>query len=56
VETELAYDRLQGLPGDRIKSQSPMNRVAQPEEVAQATLLMAAANTYQWCFISQIIY
>jgi len=46
VETELAHDRLQGLPGDRIKSQSPMNRVAQPEEVAQATLLMAAANTW----------
>ncbi len=46
VETELAHDRLQGLPGDRIKNQSPMNRVAQPEEVAQATLLMAAANTW----------
>ena len=46
VATELAHDRLQGLPGDRIKSQSPMNRVALPEEVAQATLLMAAANTW----------
>jgi len=36
VETEMAYDRLQGEPGDRIKSQSPMNRVAQPAEVAQS--------------------
>jgi len=46
VETEMAHDRLQGTPGDMIKSQSPMNRVAQPEEVAQAVLLMAASN--QW--------
>jgi len=46
VETEMAHDRLQGIPGDRIKGQSPMNRVAQPEEVAQSVLLMAAANNW----------
>jgi len=46
VETEMAHDRLQGEPGDRIKSQSPMNRVAQPAEVAQSVLLMAAANDW----------
>ena len=46
VETEMAHDRLQGIPGEKIKSQSPMNRVAQPAEVAQAALLMASAN--QW--------
>lgn len=46
VETEMAHDRLQGIPGDQIKSQSPMNRVAQPAEVAQSVLLMAAANDW----------
>lgn len=46
VETDMAYDRLQGIPGDKIRSQSPMKRVAQPEEVAQAVLLMAAANDW----------
>lgn len=46
VETEMAYDRLQGEPGNKIKSQSPMNRVAKPVEVAEAVLLMAASN--QW--------
>ena len=46
VETDMAYDRLQGESGIRIKSQSPMNRVARPEEVAQAVYLMACSN--QW--------
>ena len=46
VETDMAYDRLQGEPGQRIKAQSPMNRVAKPEEVAQAVYLMACSN--QW--------
>lgn len=46
VETDMAFDRLHGASGDQIRSQSPMNRVATPEEVAQATLLMAQAN--QW--------
>lgn len=46
VATEMAYDRLQGASGAAIKSQSPMNRVATPEEVAQAVLLMASSN--QW--------
>lgn len=46
VETDMAYDRLQGESGKQIKAQSPMNRVAKPEEVAQAVGLMASAN--QW--------
>lgn len=46
VETEMAFDRLQGSSGEKIKAQSPMNRVATPQEVAQAVLLMATAN--QW--------
>jgi len=46
VETEMARDRLLGEPGDKIRNQSPMNRVAQPSEVAQAVLLMSAANEW----------
>ena len=46
VETDMAYDRLQGASGKSIKSQSPMNRVASTEEVAQAVLLMAQANMW----------
>ncbi len=46
VNTEMAFDRLQGESGRNIKAQSPMNRVADPQEVAQAVLLMAEAN--QW--------
>ncbi len=46
VETDMAYSRLQGASGEIIKAQSPMNRVATPEEVAQAVYLMARAN--QW--------
>ena len=46
VETDMAAERLKGAPGDAIKAQSPMNRVAKPEEVAQAVILMAQSN--QW--------
>ncbi len=46
VETDMSRPRLQGEVGAAIKNQSPMNRVAQPEEVAQAVLLMAQSN--QW--------
>ena len=46
VETDMSRPRLQGEVGASIKNQSPMNRVAQPEEVAQAVLLMAQSN--QW--------
>ena len=46
VETDMSRPRLQGAVGESIKGQSPMNRVAKPEEVAQAVLLMAQSN--QW--------
>ncbi len=46
VETDMSRPRLQGAVGEAIKAQSPMNRVAKPEEVAQAVLLMAQSN--QW--------
>ena len=43
VETDMAKERLEGPRGDGIRSQSPMNRVAQPEEVAKAVILMASS-------------
>ena len=46
VETDMSRPRLQGAVGEAIKGQSPMNRVAKPEEIAQAVLLMAQSN--QW--------
>lgn len=46
VETDMAFERLKGESGKMIRSQSPMNRVARPSEVAQAVFLMAQCN--QW--------
>lgn len=43
VETDMAKPRLLGATGEAIKSQSPLHRVAQPGEVAQAVVLMAAS-------------
>lgn len=43
VETDMAKERLEGPRGDGIRGQSPMNRVAKPEEVAQAVILMASS-------------
>jgi 3-oxoacyl-[acyl-carrier protein] reductase len=42
VETEMAEESLQGESGDMIKKQSPFNRVAQPEEVAQLVAVYAS--------------
>jgi len=41
VETDLVKDVLEGPQGQLIKSQSPMNRVARPDEVAHAILFFA---------------
>ncbi len=41
VQTDLAAARLAGPEGDAIRAQSPLNRVAQPEEVARAVVLLA---------------
>jgi len=43
VETDMAKDRLEGASGQMIRNQSPMKRVATPEEVAEATYLMACS-------------
>jgi NAD(P)-dependent dehydrogenase (short-subunit alcohol dehydrogenase family) len=41
VQTDLAAVRLAGPDGDAIRAQSPLNRVAQPEEVARTVLFLA---------------
>lgn len=42
VDTEMAARYLDGPLGDEIRNQSPLGRVARPEEVAQAVLFLAA--------------
>ena len=42
VDTDLASRVLDGPTGDEIRSQSPLGRVATPEEVAFAVLFLAA--------------
>lgn len=43
VETDMASECLKGQQGHEIRQQSPLNRVAQPEEIAH-TILMTASN------------
>jgi len=45
VETDMAADFLSGPGGDSIRNQSPLGRVARPEEVAQAALFLAAEGS-----------
>lgn len=42
VETDMAAPFLEGPGGEAIRNQSPLGRVARPEEVAQAVLFLAA--------------
>jgi NAD(P)-dependent dehydrogenase (short-subunit alcohol dehydrogenase family) len=42
VDTDLARDRLAGPDGDAIRAQSPLGRVARPEEVAHAVVFLAS--------------
>lgn len=44
VETDMARESLQGDAGDRIRAQSPMNRVGLPEEVAEAVCFLATTD------------
>ncbi|MEL6123358.1 MAG: SDR family oxidoreductase [Bacteroidota bacterium] len=46
VETDMSRARLEGKVGERIKGQSPMNRVAQPEEIAHAVLQMSESSMW----------
>jgi 3-oxoacyl-[acyl-carrier protein] reductase len=45
VETDMAASVLAGPEGDAIRGQSPLNRVARPEEVARVVLFLAAEGT-----------
>lgn len=45
VETEMAAEHLAGDSGDSIRGQSPLNRVATPDEVAYPVLFLAAEGT-----------
>lgn len=42
VETDMTSDSLSGPTGDAIRAQSPLGRVARPEEVAKAVLFLAS--------------
>ena len=42
VETDMAAERLASPDGDSIRAQSPLGRVAKPEEVAYAALFLAS--------------
>ena len=45
VDTELAARVLDGPDGDAIRAQSPIGRVAKPEEVAHAVLFLASEGS-----------
>ena len=44
VETDMVTEMLAGPAGDAIRAQSPVGRVARPEEVANAVLFLASAG------------
>lgn len=44
VATDMAIAHLEGPGGDAIRAQSPMGRVAEPEEIANVTLFLAASG------------
>jgi NAD(P)-dependent dehydrogenase (short-subunit alcohol dehydrogenase family) len=45
VETDMAADYLNSPAGDAIRSQSPMGRVATPDEVAHTVLFLASSQS-----------
>lgn len=45
VETELVAEKLAGPEGESIRGQSPLGRVARPEEVARAVLFLASEGS-----------
>jgi NAD(P)-dependent dehydrogenase (short-subunit alcohol dehydrogenase family) len=45
VETDMATDGLLPPKGDEIRAQSPLNRVAQPEEIARLVVFLASEGT-----------
>lgn len=45
VETDMAKEFLEGPQGENIRNQSPLGRVAKPEDVAQAVMFLAAEGS-----------
>ncbi len=45
VDTEMSSQELSGPKGDEIRSQSPLGRVASPEEVARTVVFLASEGT-----------
>lgn len=45
VETDMAAEHLASAEGDAIRAQSPLNRVAKPEEVARAVAFLATPGS-----------
>ncbi len=45
VDTKMAASSLQGPEGDSVRSQSPLNRVARPEEIAHTALFLACEGS-----------
>jgi NAD(P)-dependent dehydrogenase (short-subunit alcohol dehydrogenase family) len=45
VDTDMAASGLQGTSGDEVRAQSPLNRVATPDEIARAVVFLASEGT-----------
>lgn len=45
VQTDMAAEHLAGASGDAIRGQSPLNRVADPAEIARAVAFLASEGT-----------
>jgi NAD(P)-dependent dehydrogenase (short-subunit alcohol dehydrogenase family) len=45
VETDMATEGLEGPYGKTIRAQSPLNRVAKPDEIARTIVMLASEGT-----------